>query len=124
MPKVLFPFRGGCGQIRMVKFTLSIESKGEQDVTLLTAWLLDALEQAKTLETLEKSGDLWDGEKCVGTCKRVLPECLEQAQAILFPNAANEGRYWKNNNSKGLQLTCGHPVLYDALIERICHEFH
>ena len=42
----------------MAKFTLSVESKSEQDTTVFTAWLLDALEQAKTLETLEKSGDL------------------------------------------------------------------
>ena len=61
----------------MAKFTLSVESKSEQDATLFTTWLLDVLEQAKTLETLEKSRDLWDGEKCVGTCERVLPECLE-----------------------------------------------
>ena len=73
---------------------------------------------------MEKSGDLWDGEKCVGTCERVLPECLESAQPILLPNVADDDRYWKNNGSIGLKLTCGRMVLYDALIERICHEFY
>ena len=47
---------------------LSVECKSELDATSFTAWLLDALAQAKKLETLEKSGDLWDGEKCMGTC--------------------------------------------------------
>ena len=108
----------------MAKFMLSVESKSEQKANLFTAWLLDALEQAKTLETLEKSGDLWDGKKCVGTCERVLPECLERAQPILLPNATDDGRYYKNNETIGLKLTCGYMVLYDALIKHICHEFH
>ena len=75
--KVQFPFKKGCGYIPMAKFMLSIECKSELDATSFTAWLLDALEQAKTLETLDKSGDLWYGEKCVGTCECILPECLE-----------------------------------------------
>ena len=61
----------------MAKFKLSVECKSELDASLLTAWLLDALEQAKTMETLEKPGELWDGEKCVGTCEHVLLECLK-----------------------------------------------
>ena len=56
--------------------------------------------------------------------KVYLPECLERAQPILLPNATNVYQYWKNNESIGLKLTCGHMVLYDALIERICHEFY
>ena len=62
------PFSRACGKPYMAEFTLSIECKSKLDAALFTAWLLDALEQKKLLETLEKSGDLWDGEKCVGTC--------------------------------------------------------
>ena len=53
-----------------------------------------------------------------------LPECLEKAQPIVLPNATDDDWYWKNNESIGLKLTCGHMVLYDALIEHICHEFY
>ena len=92
-------------------------------MTSFATWLLDALEQAKTLETLEKSGDLWDGEKCVGNYERILLECLERAQLILLPNVPCNSQLYKNNKLIGLKLTCGHMVLYDAAIERICHEF-
>ena len=101
----------------MTKFTLPVESKSEQEATLFTAWLLDALEQEKTLETLEKSEDLWDGEKCVGTCERILPECLERAQPILLPNATDVDWYWKNNELIRQKLTCGRMVLQDTMIE-------
>ena len=61
----------------MTKFALSIECKSELDATLFTAWLLDALEMGELLETLDKSGDPWNGTKCVGTCERKWMECVQ-----------------------------------------------
>ena len=59
----------------------------------------------------------------MGTCERILPECIEQAQPILLLNVPNDGWYFKKNELIGLKLTCGHMVLYDAAIEQIYHEF-
>ena len=107
----------------MAKFTLSVECKSELDAILFTAWLLNALEWAETLETLKKSGDLWDGKNCVGTCEHALLECLERAQLILLLNVPYKNHLYKNNELIELKLACGRMVLYDAVIEQICHEF-
>ena len=61
----------------MAKFALSVECKSELDATLLTAWLLNALEIGELLETLDKSGDPWNGTKCVRTCEQKWMECVQ-----------------------------------------------